>query len=152
MNIFTFARSKWSTVGSCPLWPLEDFIVSVMLQQPDVGGEFEFAPMLRGPNGEENYEKVWWSWVHAGTRDSWQVGFIWPSCIPWEDGKSNGVYSLARIRRCEDLPCLKNIWINLDNRMFDSIRQHDCWAGYLQRSQPNNCNQSADFNPRSQVN
>lgn len=35
-----------------------DFIVSVMLQQPDVGGEFEFAPMLRGPNGEENYEKV----------------------------------------------------------------------------------------------
>ena len=30
-----------------------------MLQQPDVGGEFEFAPMLRGPNGEENYEKAW---------------------------------------------------------------------------------------------
>lgn len=35
-----------------------DFIVTVMLQQPEVGGEFEFAPMLRGPNGEENYDKV----------------------------------------------------------------------------------------------
>jgi hypothetical protein len=29
-----------------------------MLQQPEVGGEFEFAPMLRGPNGEENYDKA----------------------------------------------------------------------------------------------
>ena len=44
----------------------QDFIVTVMLQQPEVGGEFEFAPMLRGANGEENYEKVgirpagWW--------------------------------------------------------------------------------------------
>jgi len=38
--------------------PNQDFIVTVMLQQPEVGGEFEFAPMLRGPNGEENYDKA----------------------------------------------------------------------------------------------
>ena len=35
-----------------------DFVVTLLLQPSDFGGEFEWAPFIRGANGEENYDKV----------------------------------------------------------------------------------------------
>lgn len=35
-----------------------DFVVTLMLQQAQVGGEFEYAPFIRGPEGHENFNQV----------------------------------------------------------------------------------------------
>lgn len=35
-----------------------DFVVTLMLQPSLAGGEFEWAPFIRGENGEENYDQV----------------------------------------------------------------------------------------------
>ena len=35
-----------------------DFVVTLLLQQCLHGGEFEWAPFIRGQNGEENFEQV----------------------------------------------------------------------------------------------
>eukprot|EP00750_Incisomonas_marina_P015560 INCI18369.1.p1 GENE.INCI18369.1~~INCI18369.1.p1 ORF type:complete len:287 (-),score=44.03 INCI18369.1:109-969(-) len=35
-----------------------DFVVTLMLQPSLAGGEFEWAPFIRGKNGEENYDQV----------------------------------------------------------------------------------------------
>ena len=35
-----------------------DFVVTLLLQPSQFGGEFEWAPFIRGANGEEHYDKV----------------------------------------------------------------------------------------------
>ena len=85
-------------------YDLSDFVVTILLQKPDEGGQFEFAPFIRGEvipgvvggrDGrvwEERYEDV--EQLLAGT---------WPDshCVDLEPGTLmlfNGVRSMHRVR------------------------------------------------------
>ena len=55
-----FVDARYMKDGGSRAWHYDgsDFVVTLMLQPSLAGGEFEWAPFIRGKNGEENYDQV----------------------------------------------------------------------------------------------